>query len=180
MAKYTTYTKERLADALIELMVEKPLSEISISELADKAQVNRASFYRNFHSKDEILLHSFNARYRRWISRNEEMRSLEGDPYIQARGFFEFMLAERDFLLTLYETGSLGVMLRFLEELIGPTEDDHPQDAFYRSYHAYGAYGVYSEWIRQGMEQTPEEMAALLVYETNNPHGSLIRKEQGA
>ena len=39
---------ESLTEALIQLMRKKPLAEIKISELCDKAGVSRVSFYRNF------------------------------------------------------------------------------------------------------------------------------------
>lgn len=175
MAKYTTYTKERLADALFDLIEVKPIEEVSISELAERAQVNRASFYRNFRSKEEVLLHRFASRYRAWEAANEELTSLEGDPYVQTREFFQFMLDERELMMTFHRTNTLGILLEFLDNLIGPTDDDRPEDAFYRSYHAYGVFGVYSKWIERGMQQSPEEMAALIVYQMHAPHESLIR-----
>ena len=47
---------ESLTEALLQLMRAKPLAEISVSELCDKAGVSRVSFYRNFDSMDDILV----------------------------------------------------------------------------------------------------------------------------
>lgn len=37
------------------LFLYKAIEDISISELCDNAGIGRASFYRNFHSKEDIL-----------------------------------------------------------------------------------------------------------------------------
>lgn len=43
--------KECLVTALIQLLKEKNLSEITISELASKAGVSRMTYYRNYTTK---------------------------------------------------------------------------------------------------------------------------------
>lgn len=42
--------------ALLQLMSQKPLSRISITELCQHAQVSRTYFYRNFANFDQIIL----------------------------------------------------------------------------------------------------------------------------
>ena len=55
MKKKEKNVSEYITEALLELLTEKNLNEISISELTDKANVSRVSFYRNFNSKNEII-----------------------------------------------------------------------------------------------------------------------------
>ena len=50
-----TYVKRQITNALLFLLKEKPLSDISVSELTDKAGIGRVSFYRNYQSKEDIL-----------------------------------------------------------------------------------------------------------------------------
>ena len=50
-----TLVMESITEALIQLMRKKPLSEIKVSELCEKAGVSRVSFYRNFDSIPQIL-----------------------------------------------------------------------------------------------------------------------------
>lgn len=45
------YVVEQLTGAMLALLEEKPLADISISELCDRAGVGRTSFYRNFEEK---------------------------------------------------------------------------------------------------------------------------------
>ena len=48
-------TKERLKRALLDLLAERGLDEISISEVCDKAGVNRNTFYSHYLSVKELL-----------------------------------------------------------------------------------------------------------------------------
>ena len=48
-----------MADALLMLMAKKDYANITISEITQKAGVNRSTFYRNFISKDDIIKYYF-------------------------------------------------------------------------------------------------------------------------
>ena len=50
-----SYVIEHITDALLKLMKDKPIEDISIRELCEVAGIGRASFYRNFNSKEDIL-----------------------------------------------------------------------------------------------------------------------------
>lgn len=50
-----TYMKIQMIAALLDLMKKKPAFEIFISELTERAKIGRVSFYRNYHSKEDIL-----------------------------------------------------------------------------------------------------------------------------
>ena len=57
--KTTEFLKECLSDALIQLMREKDFEKISIKEIADTAGVGRATWFRNYTSKNEALTFKF-------------------------------------------------------------------------------------------------------------------------
>ncbi|WP_459965126.1 TetR/AcrR family transcriptional regulator [Paenibacillus sp. JCM 10914] len=50
-----TRTKQSLIDAFIKLVNEKDFEQITIADLAEGAQVNRATFYAHFNDKYELL-----------------------------------------------------------------------------------------------------------------------------
>ena len=50
---------ESLTQALLLMMEQKPLAQINISELCEKAGVSRVSFYRNFDSLHRRLVGGF-------------------------------------------------------------------------------------------------------------------------
>lgn len=48
-------TLKYLSQSLVDLMGEKPLAQITVSEICENAMVRRATFYRHFKNKDELL-----------------------------------------------------------------------------------------------------------------------------
>ena len=51
-----TVAEQRIATALLGLLNVKSFDRISITEITEKAAVSRVSYYRNFSSKEDILL----------------------------------------------------------------------------------------------------------------------------
>ena len=47
--------KEYIQEALIELLNKKPIKEISITDLTEKAGIARSTFYRYYSSLDEVI-----------------------------------------------------------------------------------------------------------------------------
>ena len=61
-----SYVIEQITEALTGLLRTKPIGEVSISELCAAAGVGRASFYRNFESKEAVLQRKDEALLRQW------------------------------------------------------------------------------------------------------------------
>lgn len=55
--QYTTgdYSRHYITEALFRLMEDTPYNEITVSDVARKAGVGRATFYRYFSSKEDVL-----------------------------------------------------------------------------------------------------------------------------
>ena len=53
--KNNSYVKKQITQALIKLMETNSFEEIKITDIVREAQVGRASFYRNFTNKEDIL-----------------------------------------------------------------------------------------------------------------------------
>jgi AcrR family transcriptional regulator len=49
-------TRERLGYALIELIVEKPINDVRVQDVLDRARVGRSTFYLHFRDKDDLLM----------------------------------------------------------------------------------------------------------------------------
>src|SRR3954471_15544361 len=48
-------TRDRLGDALVELLVEKPFDDITVQEVLDRAGVSRSTFYAHFSDKNDLF-----------------------------------------------------------------------------------------------------------------------------
>jgi AcrR family transcriptional regulator len=49
-------THERLGMALLELILEKPIDDVTVQEVLDRASVGRSTFYLHFRDKNDLLL----------------------------------------------------------------------------------------------------------------------------
>lgn len=53
--KRVRYTKMFLKEALIKLLNEKPISRVTIKELCEEAEINRATFYAHYQDQYDLL-----------------------------------------------------------------------------------------------------------------------------
>lgn len=51
----TSYVKGKITQALLTLMEKQEFNRISITDIVNEAMVGRASFYRNFQDKTDVL-----------------------------------------------------------------------------------------------------------------------------
>jgi AcrR family transcriptional regulator len=56
-----TRTRRALQEALLDLAQEKPLDEITVADIADRAAVNRSSFYQHYGDKETLLADALDA-----------------------------------------------------------------------------------------------------------------------
>ena len=64
--------------------------------------------------------------------------------------------------MLLHRQGLSHLTLQSIKAACGPRPDQRPIDAYRAAFFAYGLYGWIEEWFARGMQETPEEMAALL------------------
>jgi AcrR family transcriptional regulator len=49
-------TRDQLGIALIELIQEKPINDVTVQDVLDRAQVGRSTFYLHYRDKDDLLV----------------------------------------------------------------------------------------------------------------------------
>ena len=151
------YVVERLTVALLALLKEKPLADISVSELCDRAGVGRTSFYRNYQEKEDILRTRVYHLFKDWTGRLGDGAPL--DRLILA--MFTHFEAHRDFYALLNERKLIGLLKDVILELCGFRPDQEARAAYASAFAAYSLYGWGEVWFRRGMRESAAEMAAL-------------------
>lgn len=63
-------TRRSLTEALIGLLGEKSYGGISVSEICSRAEVRRATFYKHFRDKDDLLVYIVKEQVRRFSFQN--------------------------------------------------------------------------------------------------------------
>ena len=64
--KKNTFVRKQLLNTLMEMLKEKRIEDIVISDLIEKAGVGRVSFYRNYSSKEDILIQEERRLFQIW------------------------------------------------------------------------------------------------------------------
>lgn len=87
-----------LADALIQLMEEKPYEQITIQNICKRADLSRQTFYNVFNNKEEVLRFQLRGQYEAQFQRLMNQPSITVDKIV---GAFATELAESQTLLRL-------------------------------------------------------------------------------
>lgn len=156
-----SYVLNQITEAMVELLIEKEMSNISISELCDKAQIGRTSFYRNFESKEEIIEFIIERKIDEWdSSRDKEKEEGISQFFGQLTGHLK---ENEEFYLLLEKRGLLHLLLNVLLKKTGPTNEDSNIWAYTKAFIAYGTFGWLQAWISRGMHESAEEMTQMLL-----------------
>ena len=159
-AERNTYVKARITQAAIELLKEKPLADISISEIIGQAQVSRNSFYRNYSEKEDILRTHIRQLFLTWKADYEKSgKNTNQDLYCS---LFEHLKENAPFYLLLRERQLFRLFQETFLELNSPAPDQDNIIAYVISFVSYGTYGWIDEWMKRGMQESPQQMAAQL------------------
>ena len=154
------YVVEHIQAAMLELLEEKELYEISISELCDLAGVGRASFYRNFTSKEDVVKKCVYHKLTKWLNAHP----FENTPSTRQFIYELFLQLEqhKDFYGLIYKRKQHEYIKDFILETtrFDPEQDIVP--AYSSAYLAFFIYGWIEVWLRRGMKDSAEELAKYL------------------
>jgi AcrR family transcriptional regulator len=159
-------TRDRLGDALVELIEEKGLEAVTVQEILDRAGVGRSTFYAHYTSKDDLFLsdlEEFLEQMASWLSR-------EGEPsrrVAPVREFFAHVADQRRLYDALLASGRIhdflelaqGCFARGIEQRLAAGD---PERRAAMAQALSGALlSLLSWWLRTGTPGSPEEMDAL-------------------
>jgi AcrR family transcriptional regulator len=167
-------TKEKLRHALTELLKEKPVKNITVREIADFVDINRGTFYLYYKDIYDMveqieneMLEEFNDIVKLRVENTEG-----GSPNPVLADVFTFLADNADMCVALIgPNGDLGFVNK-LKELVRErclyywteiynAESTRYFDYFY-SFFISGCVGMFEEWLKDGMNESPEEMAMIL------------------
>ncbi len=162
-------SKEWMLEALITLMSEKEFEQITVSEIAQRAGLDRRTFYRHFGSKEEILadyIQKLGALYEETLRKSRAMNT-----YSIVLAFFTVCEQNGELLNLLHRHRLLPLLLYELNSLFAQMHNKyHIGEDIYASfdqeyalsYHVGGFWNVLVIWLSNGMTKKPEELATMI------------------
>ena len=166
-------TKKQLRQALMHLMAEKPSRSISVRELAERADINRGTFYIHYRDVDDLLQRLEDEMAERLIlvCRKHAHSSGEGSAYPYLADLYRFARDNADLCLVLLGpngdrayTERICAILRdcFLRDFVGRFYGGDPERlSYFCHFIVSGNLSLTLKWLQDGAKESPEEMAEL-------------------
>lgn len=153
------YVIKHLTEAFLSLLAKKPIEDISISELVETAGVGRASFYRNYERKEDILKAYLNSLFREWIIEQEKQDSSKLSE--QIRTMISHFEKHRSFYQLLNKRGLTYLLKDVIIDIYGPKPEYEMAQAYATAFVSYTLYGWIDVWFQRGMIETADEIAEM-------------------
>ncbi len=150
--------RENIGNALMMLMKKKTLSEITVTEIITKAGVARASYYRNFKNKEDII-HSYIASLLVKI-RKDKIReeNFSTSTYEKILGLFRCFEKYKDNLQAFEDSVLTKIIANILSD-IHITGFERKDDGYYSAAFNGALEGTVKRWFKNGCSESPKEMA---------------------
>lgn len=157
----TRYTLKAIKNALLSLLKEKSIEKITVREICQLAEINRATFYRHYDNQ-YALLEILQEEMFEEIKR--EVRAQTDSSEVILRVFQLVYQHKEEWLLLLGENADPRISHKiehFMAEYFQVPNKNEEGKMKYRFILA-GASGVFAYWVNSGMKETPEVMAEYL------------------
>lgn len=149
---------------LLEAMLRQPYERITLTELCQKAQIPRKTFYRYFPTKDDCLLALMD--HTLTDCNDIALQGWEGTGYLdhstQLR-FFRFWMQRRKFLDAVRDNGLRYLLLDRTTVIVDKMEESSRTENFAREqvkyFIAHGLMATVLRWHHFGFPESPEKMA---------------------
>lgn len=159
-------TKKAIAFALKELLLEKPITKITIGDITERCDINRQTFYYHFQDIRDLV---------EWICVYDADKVLEDKTTYETwqEGFlavFEIMKKDRPFIMNIYSSVSPELISNYLYKVVFPIiygvvnekaqgqvvrEEDK---VFITDFYKYSFVAIVLDWIKKDMKQDPKEI----------------------
>jgi len=165
------YTREWTFEALSKLLEHKNYYEINITEIIEKAGISRATFYRNFKSKDDIVLLKvqmfFQEFYRDLLDFYRKVGTVDEQYLIQL--FFKRIDEQEKVIDTVIQTNLEYTMVDGILEIIKYHKDrfyeliktNKKTEDYTMDIVASSTWTLLSRWHKSGKEETPPQLAKI-------------------
>ena len=154
-------TKRALEQSLKNLLLQKPLSKITISDIADDCGINRMTFYYHFKDIYDLV---------EWVCMEDAKKALADNKTYETwqQGFVRIFVQEnRAFILNVYRSISREQVENYLykltyqlligvvhEQAAGMSVREEDQD-FIATVYKYAFVGLMLDWIKNDMKADP-------------------------
>jgi AcrR family transcriptional regulator len=165
----TARTRDRLGDALIELIQEKPFDSVTVQDVLDRAGVGRSTFYVHYKDKDDLFF-SDAEEFLEMIAMALSRKKDTSDRVVPVREFFAHVAEAKRLYTALIESGRVHAFMELaqglfargiaqrLAELPRASGIDPARRTALGQAHAGALMSLLKWWLDQSKRESPEHM----------------------
>lgn len=175
--KRSKRTREWLLETLLELIEKKEYSEISITELTERADIARQTFYLNYDKKDDILLSRMDEILDEYFKKVQKNLDTKDDPYWdfevkqliyvwqQNEALFRALQKAGLALQALEKLSEFFILFHMKAQNLQELDKKHQYLVYYL---AGGVYMVLNKWFENEMNTPIEIITDIFKKSANN------------
>jgi AcrR family transcriptional regulator len=165
-------TRDRLGDALVELLVQKPFDDITVQDVLDRAGVSRSTFYTHYRDKNDLFLSDADEFFEGMATALSRFGD-KSERVAPVQELFAHVGEVRPFYNALVESGRIHDVMelgqehfaRGIEQRLSEMPRARGVQPDRRGAIAHGLAGslfsLLAWWVQHGMTPSPEEMDKL-------------------
>lgn len=148
-----------ITEAFIDLLSDRDFNEINIVDIIRHAGVSRNSFYRNFSSKEDILVRHISRTTDEFVDSNTiPVLETPWEDYIA--GLLIHLNNHRVFLEILERNGKLHLISRITDDTI-IRRTQGKLDCYHQAFLSGGLFNLYKFWAENGYKPEPSEVGRI-------------------
>jgi AcrR family transcriptional regulator len=167
-------TESQLRDALITLMKEKSLTEITVREISNVADINRGTFYLHYKDVNDLVEQTGNEIFNEFttVLNARTLDELKDNTALIFQDVFSYMSENAELYSVLLSRKGDIAFLQRLKDLIKEkcyknwdawyNEEKNCYFETFATFIVGGCVGVVQDWLAGGMTEPPEEIALMV------------------
>lgn len=158
--KRNQFTRMCIGEAVIALMKEKPFDKIKILDITLKAGVSRMTFYKYYHSKEDVLDDYLKEIVSGYVEKFGDNFSDDFPNFENTLTSLNYFDKYADFFVELTHAGLYNILIdainRYMEEIIIPCYNVSPYKIYY---YAGALLNIFIKWEESGKNIAAETIA---------------------
>lgn len=159
-------TRHLLSEALVELIREKGYNTITVSDIIDRANVGRSTFYAHYRDKDDLFVGELD-RVIDVLGRDMAHESHEKNSYFPSRGLFRHVGEEYELYKALVWSSGIDLLIKRMQKSLSKRIEQGLQESgrefdvpipILANFIAGSFLTLLKWWLENKMIYSPEQM----------------------
>lgn len=156
------YTKYAIRKAFLELLKKSHIEKITVTKICEKAEINRATFYRYYENQYDLLLSLENEMFeeiKRFLYENkkdiDKLTETIFTKFLEKKDIWTLLLSKNA------DSRFQSKLFDFFDEFFHKINNSKESELRYR-FLLYGYSGIFDFWVKNGMKESPKEISHYL------------------